>query len=137
MLKMRGGKNYHTKYTITDFLNYSGASLIRIALIRIIHLSGHKFENQSPFLNRMCLTYPEIQLSGQSVWEQRFPDKWGSTVSIMPNGFYVTQSFVTCVSYTLRILWKRKENPTSYIRCQRLRLSTDFMGKWFCRFRGN
>ena len=56
-------------------LVYSGASLIRI-----IHLSGHLFGNQSPFLNRKWLIYPEIQLFGQSVWEQRCPDKSGSTV---------------------------------------------------------
>ena len=50
------------------------------SLIRIIHLSGHLFGNQSTFLNRKWLTYLEIQLSGQSVWERRCPDKWGSTV---------------------------------------------------------
>ena len=38
------------------------------------------FGNQSPFLNRKWLTNPEIQLFGQSVWERRCPDKWGSTV---------------------------------------------------------
>ena len=65
--------------SIDDMTNmytiYSGASLIRI-----IHLFGHLFGNQSPFLNRKWLTYPEIQLSEQSVWERRCPDKWGSTV---------------------------------------------------------
>ena len=35
------------------------------------------------FLNRKCLTYPKIQLSGQSVWERRCPDKWGSTVHVI------------------------------------------------------
>ena len=42
------------------WLLYSGASLIRTRLIRIIHLSGHMFGNQSPFLNRKWLAYPEI-----------------------------------------------------------------------------
>ena len=50
------------------------------SLIRMIHLSGHMFGNESPLFNRKCLTYPEIHLSGQSVWERRCPDKWGSTV---------------------------------------------------------
>ena len=44
------------------YFKYSGALLIQSPLIRIIHLSGHMFGNQ-------CLTYPEIQLSGQSVWD--------------------------------------------------------------------
>ena len=52
----------------------------RASLIWIIHLSGHLLGNQSPCLNRKRLTYPEIQLSGQSVWERRCPDKWGSTI---------------------------------------------------------
>ena len=40
------------------------------------------FGNQSPFLNIKCLTvtYLEIRLSRQSVWERRCPDKWSSTV---------------------------------------------------------
>ena len=59
---------------------YSRASLIRTSLIRIIQLSGHLFGNKSLCLNRKWLTYPKIQLSGQSVWEQRCPDKWGSTI---------------------------------------------------------
>ena len=46
------------------------------------HLSG-PVGNQSPCLNRKWLTYPEIQLSGQSVWERRCPDKWGSTVLVL------------------------------------------------------
>ena len=61
-----------------NYCSYSGASLIRI-----IHLSRHLFWNQSPFLNRKWLTYPEIQLSGQSVWERRCLDKWGSTVVVI------------------------------------------------------
>ena len=28
------------------------------------------------------LSYPDIQLSGQPTWEQRCPDKWGSTVYV-------------------------------------------------------
>ena len=38
-------------------------------------LSGHLFWNQSPFLNRNGLPYREIQLSIQSVWGRRCPDK--------------------------------------------------------------
>ena len=61
---------------------YSVASLIWTSVIWIIHLSGHLFGNQSPFLNRKWLTYLEIQLSGQSVWKRRCADKWGSTVAV-------------------------------------------------------
>ena len=51
----------------------------------IIHLSGHLFGNQSPFLNWKWLTYPEIQLSRQSVWDRGCPYKWWSTV-MWPSG---------------------------------------------------
>ena len=44
-----------TAWTITN-KTYSVASLIRI-----IHLSGHLFGNQSPFLNRKWLSYPDSQ----------------------------------------------------------------------------
>ena len=59
---------------------YNEASLIRTPLIQIIHLSGHMFGNQLLFLHWKWLTHPDIQLSGQLVWEWGFPDKWGSTV---------------------------------------------------------
>ena len=52
----------------------------RASLIRIIHISGHLFENQFIFFNRKWHTYPKFQLSGQSVLGRRCPDKWGSTV---------------------------------------------------------
>ena len=68
------------RYSLTIIKHmYSVSSLIQIYNI---HLSGHLFWNQSPFLNRKWLTYPEIQLSGQSVWERRCPNKWGSTVHV-------------------------------------------------------
>ena len=65
-------------------ITYIGASRIRTPLFRIVHLSWHMFENQSLFLNRKWLTNLEIQLSGQSVWERRCPDRWGSTVVVLP-----------------------------------------------------
>ena len=73
------------------------------SLIRIIHLSGHMFGNQSPFLNRIWLTYmyQEIQLSRQSVWERRCPDKWDSTV----------------VSYWTPVNYAQNANYTILIKC--------------------
>ena len=50
------------------------------SLIQIIHLSGHMFGNQYPFLNRKWFAYSEVKLFGQSVWERRCLDTWGSTV---------------------------------------------------------
>ena len=61
-------------------LTYPDLTYPEYSLIRNIHLSGHLFGNQ--FLNGNWLTYLEIQLSGQLVWERRCPDKWGSTVPV-------------------------------------------------------
>ena len=49
-----------------------------------------------PFINiyiyRKCLTYLDIQLSGQSAWELSCPDKWGSTVVYYKSKKYVVAS---------------------------------------------
>ena len=53
------------------------------------HLSGlftyldKWLRNNYDYINKEWLAYPEIHLSGQSAWEQRWPDMWWSTVYIL------------------------------------------------------
>ena len=54
----------------------SGPHLSRL----LTHLDTCLGTDVDDFIYRKCLTYPDIQLSGQSNWEQRCPDKLGSTV---------------------------------------------------------